>query len=269
MGDNMPDWPATPIPPPEPLVPGQVDPPPPAEVQPTDPGWSAYVRKETDRTGLKWGPNCWVALSVEPTGVSIVWPIDGDNPTDYSVDKDWGWKEDRTYETHPPEPYQDFTRWVRHYPKMRTQKYVQYRALVTVHCGPHMVARPTSSFWKAEGQPTTGPVDTYFWTVTSGLKTDAGGATYKWTTTGKKTPPPYQLAQPDPTQLQGNETPPIWVVHPIQSEFKLDWHPTPHLDWWFPHSYSFPIEPGTKIPYWFRAGEVFDLGKSKEKPKPK
>jgi hypothetical protein len=263
----MPDWPTTPIPPPDPLTPGQVDPPPPGEVQPTDPGWSAFVRKETDKSGLKWGPDCWVALSVEPTGVSVQWPVDGDNPTDFSADKDWGWKEDRKYTIK--EPYQDFTRWVRHYPKMRTQKYVQYKATVFIHCGAHIVNRPPSNFWKAEGQPTpAGAVDVYAWTVTSGRKTDAGGTSYDWETIGKKTPPPHQKAEPDPTHLEGNETPPSWVVHPIDW-YKPDFRLTPRLDWWLPRDYSFPVEPGKKIPFWFRTGEVFDMGGSKERPPPK
>ena len=251
----MSDWTVPPIPADQ-QPPGPISPPPPDQIQPTDPGWSAFVRKEADKTGLKVTPDCSVSIEVVATGYSVVRPVDGDNPTDYAADKDWGWKEDRIYETQPPEPYQDFTRWVRHYPKMRTQKYVQYKATVFVRCGAHFVNPPPSYFMKPDGPPTNGPVDAYAWTVTSGLKTDAKGVTYKWKTKGKKTPPVYQDAMPDSTQLQDVETPPDWVVHPIDlGLYKPDWRLTPRLDWSFPH--SSPVEPGTKFPKWFRVRDVF------------
>lgn len=203
----MPDWTHAYKDPGDP-PPGKINPPAPDEIQPTDPGWSTYVRAQTDKTGLKWTHDCSVSLEVEATGKSMVWPIDGDNPTDYAADKDWGWKEDRTYETQPPEEYQDFTRWVRHYPKMRTQKYSQYRATVYVRCGSHFVNTLPDYFWVPDGQPTTGPVDVYMWTTTSGMKTGEDGKKYKWTTTGKKTPPPAQDAVPDASWIDDNETPP-------------------------------------------------------------
>jgi hypothetical protein len=256
----MPDW-TTPYKPEDP-PPGPVNPPPPDQIQPTDPGWSEFVRKETDKTGLKWTPACSVSLEVAATGASMTWPIDGDNPTDFEADKDWGWKEDRTYETVPPDPYQDFTRWVRHYPKMRTQRYVQYKATVYVRCGAHFVNARPSYFWVPDGQETTGPVDIYLWTITSGLKTDEHGKTYKWTTTGKKTPPVNQAARPDASWLRPYETPPDWLIHPIDlGPYKFHWKL--RYDWLAP--YSTPVEPGTKHPNWFRIGDLFDA--QKEKPK--
>jgi hypothetical protein len=104
----MSDWTVPPIPADQ-QPPGPISPPPPDQIQPTDPGWSAFVRKEADKTGLKVTPDCSVSIEVVATGYSVVRPVDGDNPTDYAADKDWGWKADRVYETQPPEPYQDFT----------------------------------------------------------------------------------------------------------------------------------------------------------------
>jgi hypothetical protein len=212
----MADWTADPI---SPLLkpPGAINPPAPDKIQPTDPGWAPWVRQETDATGLNWTPNCSVSLEVTSTGITLMNPIDGDNPTDYAADKDWGWKEDRNYETTPPEPYQDFTRWVRHYPNVNRQKYVRYRAQVYVRCGTTFVARPPVYFWSAEGPIISGPLDTYQWTKTSGMETGPDGKTYKWQKTGKKDPPPWQRAKPFIDDLNHPEpnTPPPYLVHPL------------------------------------------------------
>jgi hypothetical protein len=253
----MADW-TNPYPTPGDPPPGAIAPPAPDQVQPTDPGWSQFVRNETDKTGLKWSPDCAVSLEVVATGVTNDWPLDGDNPDDYSADKDWGWKEDRTYETQPPEPYQDFTRWVRHYPRVRMQHFVQYKAIVYVRCGAHFVNRPPVYFWKADGPPTTGAHDAYFWTTTSGMKTDEYGKSFKWTTTGKKTPPPVQDPRPDGSWFGPHETPPPWIVHPIEWHPKIDWHWKPRYDWLEPR--SLPVGPGKQIRFWFRAGDVFKPG---------
>ncbi len=231
----MADWTDIPIGPWE-KPPGPIDPPAPDQIQPTDPGWNLFVRKETDRTGLNWTPACSVSLEVSATGRTEERPLDGGDPDDYSADKDWGWKEDRTYETTPPEPYQDFTRWVRHYPRIRTQTCVEYRAQVFVRCGAHFVAREPSYFWVAKGQPNAGPRDEYDWTKTSGMQTGADGKPYKWLTTGKKTPPPWQRAYPLTNDFSHPQTtPPPWLVHPPVDPpgYGLDpkWRPDPKWDW--------------------------------------
>jgi hypothetical protein len=281
----MPDWTAPPFPPGD-LPPGDINPPAPSEIKPSTPGWSQFVDKEVPQTGLKWTPNCLEGLTVEPTGSTMTRPIDGDNPTDYTADKDWGWKEDRTYKTQPPEPYRDFTRWVRHYPRMRTQKYVEYRATVFVVCGTQFVNRPPRNFWKPEGDPQTGPVDVYTWTETSGLKTDADGHTYTWETSGKKPPPTQQSADPDSLQLRPNETPPSSILFPPyrfgpdwlgprldwswqhDGSWPHDWSWPPH-DWYWPRYYSIPFVPGTKDVKWFRIGDRLEADGARAKPERK
>lgn len=212
--------------------PGKINPPPPDQIQPTDPGWADWVRKETDETGLKWTPECSLAFEVRATGKTELRPIDGKKPDDYAADKDWGWKEDRLYETTPPEPYQDFTRWVRHYPLMRLQKCVQYRAQVIVRCGPHFVARAPTLFWIPDGAPIEQAADEYDWTRTSGMEKGPDGAEYKWQTAGKKTPPFWH--RPEPLERDFSTpppTPPHWLVHP--EPFIIDWgfKPKWKLDW--------------------------------------
>jgi hypothetical protein len=226
----MPDWTVSPTIEPYETAPGKVDPPPPDQVQPTDPGWAGWARKETDKTGLKWTPECSISLEVRATGRTEDRPLDGDNPTGYTADGNWGWTEDREYETTPPEPYQDFTRWVRHYPKIRWQRVAQYRAQVIVRCGPHFVAPAPYFFYVPVGQPSQGSADEYMWTKTSGLEKGADGKEYKWRTSGKKTPPSYQRANPNTGDLSRPQTtPPEWLVHPIDYHFDPKWDFRPRL----------------------------------------
>ncbi len=286
----MPSWTDIPIGPND-TPPGPIDPPAPDTIQPTDPGWSGFVRKETDRTGLKWTPECSLSFEVRATGRTEERPLDGDDPDDYSADKDWGWKEDRTYETTPPEPYQDFTRWVRHYPKIRTQTCVEYRAQVIVRCGANFVARPPTLFWVAKGPPTTGSADEYYWTKTSGMETGADGKPLKWTTTGKKTPPSWQARYPLTRDFNHPQTtPPPWLVHPSPDyghDWSIDpkWHWEPKWDltpkwgrwdkwdlgpgWGGKGSYDIPRDQWLKGYKWFTMGEVFgkDAQSGKDKKK--
>ncbi len=251
----MPDWSSTPISPSE-APPGPINPPAPDQIQPTDNGWNSWVRKETDKTGLKWTPDCAVSLEVSATGRTENRPLDGDNPDDYAA-PDWGWKEDRTYETTPPEPYQDFTRWVRHFPKMRRQRCAQYKAQVFVRCGAHFVSSIPSYFWVADGKPTEGPCDEYDWTKTSGMANDSFGAPYKWTTTGKKKPPWWQKPQPASYDLsRPPEAPPPLLVHPPDYHFGPEDLWKPHLGggWkdWLKPGYGYEFEPGDKPFKWFK-----------------
>lgn len=252
----MPDW-TNYLPDPGSPPPGAVNPPPPDQIQPTDPGWSTFVRQQTDKTGLKWTPDCAVSLEVAKTGRTIVWPVSGDNPTGYAAGTDWGWKEDRTYETQPPEPYQDFTRWVRHYPSITTQKYFEIKATVYVRCGTHFVNAPPVFFWVPDGGAQTGQWDAFCWTKTSGLATDADHKTYKWTTTGKKTPPPAQSADPDASWLEPNETPPYWITHDFgRYELgPLKWDLKFRYEWEKPRALQ--VDPGSVFPKWWRIKEVF------------
>lgn len=270
----MADWTERPIEDWEKL-PGAVDPPAPDAVQPTDAGWSDFVRRQTDLTGLKWTHDCAVSIEVTQTGRHRQRAVHGDNPDDYSADKDWGWKEDRNYETSPPEPYQDFTRWVRHYPKITTQRFIEYRVQVFVRCGAHFVARGPSFFWKADGAPVEQTLDVFAWTKTSGMQTDASGKQYKWRTTGKKLPPHWQWGEPQERDLSRDQsTPPETILHPYEpyyipiypkktglgpdypfGYYPYGVYPLPFspLD----KSYSREVEPGQKSLKWSRAGDVF------------
>lgn len=252
----MPDWKADPAEP-GPAPPGKVDPPSPSEVKPTDDGWAKWVSKEIDKTGLKWGPECSLAFEVSVTGAVEQRAVEGDNPADYSAGKDWGWNEDRTYETTPPEPYQDFTRWVRHYPRIRLQKWVQYMARIVVRCGPHFVSSQPSFFWKADGAPLETSADEYAWTVTSGMD-----GKLKWTTTGKKIPPSWGQARPQDGYDFGHPqtSPPDRFVHPLPYHWEPDWKLGP--DWGgFKDPLKLPydpyFEPGGKLFKWIKIKDLF------------
>jgi hypothetical protein len=250
----MPDWTVDPIGPLE-GAPGKIDPPAPDQVKPTDTGWSGFVKKESERTGLKLTPDCQITLDVSATGRTEDRPIDGDNPTGYNAAGDWGWTEDREYETQPPEPYQDFTRWVRHYPKLRWQRCKEFRAQVIVRCGSHFVAPPPYRFWVKDGQPFAGSADDYFWTKTSGLENG-----YKWHTSGKKPPPYWQYPEPPSGRdlSHPQTTPPDHLVHPV------DWHIDPKID--LKPKLKYEFDPGVRPFYpgpddrpfkWFKIREVF------------
>jgi hypothetical protein len=235
----MADWTTDPIGPLE-GAPGKIDPPAPDQVKPTDPGWADFVKQESEKTGLKVTPECQVTLDISATGRTEDRPIDGDYPTGYTADGNWGWTEDREYETQAPEPYQDFTRWVRHYPALRWQRCKEYRAQVIVRCGSHFVAPPPYRFWVKDGAPFAGSADDYFWTRTSGLEKGEDGHEYKWRTTGKKTPPYWQYPEPPSGRdlSHPHTTPPEWLVHP--RDWPVDWKPD------FKPRLKYEFEPGTR-----------------------
>jgi hypothetical protein len=260
----MADWTNVPIPPGE-KPPGPINPPAPGDIKPTDNGWNTWAGDQIKASGLKWGPECRLTFEVSATGRTEERPLDGDKPDDFATD--YGWKEDRTYETTPPEAYQDFTRWVRHYGSLRLQKCVEYRARVVVWCGDTMVAPAPSHFWVAEGPPILSyGLDEYYWTKTSGLERNAAGEEYKWTTTGKKQRPYWSEPKPLTDDFSHPQTtPPSWLVHPIG----IDWHIDPKWDlkpkwdlgpgWKFggwPKGYNYPLGPDWKPDKWFKLGEV-------------
>lgn len=224
-------------------------------IKPSDPGWKDFVKGEIDKSGLKFTPECSVTLEVRATGKTEERPLDGANPDDF--DKELGWKEDRVYKTTPPEPYQDFTRWVRRYPYMRTQKCVEYKAQVYVRCGAHFVARAPKRFFVAEGAPkTVGPVEIYNWTKTSGLEKDKNGKVFEWEKTGKKSPPltwgpepyPQDIAHPQTTPPHDMINPPSWGL-----DLKLELGGS-YKDWW-------PVEPKMPFKDWCKIEDLFKKDK--------
>jgi hypothetical protein len=287
----MPDW-TNPHPTPSDPPPGKINPPPADQIRPTDPGWSDFVNQQTAKANITWSGQCWISLDVQPTGVTMTWPIDGDNPTDFGTNG--GWKEDSKFETQPPDAYQDFTRWMRHYPRMRTQKYAQYKATVYVNCHGKIVNTFPDYFWVADGQPETGPQDVYFWTKTSWMVDDGHGHTYKRIDVPK--PPNDHMARPDASWLGPHETPPFWLLigapstdykidlkfkpklgwsHDWDKESKPDggegWKFKPKLDWHYffdqEPRFPFPTDPNTKIENWVSAAEFAKTKKPAAKTK--
>jgi len=291
----MPDWTGY-APAPSRLAPGKINPPPADKIRPTDPGWSDFVNKQTTDANISWGPQCWISLDVQPTGESMSFPIDGDNPIDFGTNG--GWKEDAKYETQPPDAYQDFTRWVRHYPKMRVQKYLEYAATVYVNCRGTIVNTFPYRFWALDGPVTQGPQDAYFWTRTSWIEDDGHGHKYKRINTPK--PPNDHIARPDASWLGPHEIPPAWIlVGPFRGEYKLDlklkaklgwshdwehewdkgakpswgegWQFKPKLDihYYFDEAprFPFPTDPNTKIENWVSAAEFAKAKKPAAKTK--
>ena len=244
--------------------PGNINPPPPDEIKPSDPGWNDWANKELKNCPLKWGPDCKMGIVITLVTKGEERPVDGDNPDDYSKDKNWGWKPDEEQKTTPPAEYKDFVRWKRHYPKIRTQKFDLYEVQLKVNCDGKDWTSFSDSFWFPEGPPQeTGPRDVYTWTVTSGVRRDDKGNVFEWKKVDKE-PPIWEQPYPSPLHLESSETPPAYMLTSYEDlrelfKIRLDLkYDLKSLYWAWPE----PKLPRVRI-LWERIGDVIEGAKRK------
>jgi len=159
----MADWTApVPVPPP-----GQMDPAPKIH----HPGWAPWVDGITqDAFKQKYGgapPTGFVKnMIVKRDEEETIVPVSGTTPTQWEKDNEVTW------ETEPPEPYRDFTRFKRKYASItyRYYKRVTVTVLIVFMDGTSWKSDPPYVFW----EPTSGPQTSHDswvkrWVHTSGL----------------------------------------------------------------------------------------------------
>lgn len=107
------------------LVPGKVGP----DTKPIDPGWAEWIKKgpaaEVDKdakgTVLDWS----VSMSVERTTETVDYAVSGSDPSPWE-------KEGLTWETIPPSPYADFTRFKRTYASLTVKRFTIVKVLLII-----------------------------------------------------------------------------------------------------------------------------------------